>query len=465
MFLKEVEVQLDESQKAEAERTLLNGVIDRASILFLLFGIGSFFYGFQTLNILKNFDPTITTYDNVVPRLLLSTLPSFLISFLMKKYLKSINLRVYLWVFGFPLIFLGTCLINVWPLILQGKLDVYIYFHAANMFCLTLSFLLIAPNLRLFLLHLSAFSVTFFIPLIIMLSKNKDLLNLFINDSISSLLISFVCARVLFLLRKQLTCYDIKFKEAVKPFLGKDLVDAIKNETLEALSNFKTKGIVLSLDLRGFTTFVKAHEREFVSSFMKEYHNILGKAFIGCGGYLHKSNGDGHLLSFAVMDEINLSDINVLKDEVVKSEDRKINGYLKAIEKQFPAFVESFNSLTQKYDIQTSLKIGAGIDVGDVKLALQGNVKTQMELDIEGEVIIRSNRLEAYSKVLNQNVDSESSFLILTPTAFSYLASPAFTEWRTDISGLAVRDYPDIKAVYFLKFENRSPAIGTKFSA
>ncbi len=465
MFLKEVEVPLDEIQKKEAEISLLNGFIDRAIILFLLFGTGSLFYGFQTLNILRNFDSTITMYDNVIPRIFLSTFPSFFAAFLMKKYFQSTTVKIYLWAVGFPLIYLGTCLINVWPIILLGNLNVYIYFHAANMFCLMLSFLLIAPNLKLFLIHLAAFVVTFFAPLIFMLSQNKDLLTLFINDSVSSLLISFVCARILFLLRKKLTCYDIKFKEAVRPFLGKNLVDAIKNETLETLSNFRTQGIVLSMDLRGFTTFVKSHDKEMVSSFMKEYHNILGKTFIGIGGYLHKSNGDGHLLSFAVMDEIDLSDIEALGEEVQRAEDRKIKTYLKAIEKNFPLFVDSFNLLLKKYDIQTPLKIGAGIDVGNVRLALQGNVQTKMELDIEGEVIIRSNRLEAYSKVLNQNLDSAASFLILTPASHSYLNSSDFKEWRTDLSNMAVRDYSDIKSVFYLRVADRTPAIGNKFSA
>lgn len=449
MFHKENELHLTESQKNEARTILLNGIAERASIFFILFGIGSLVYGFQTIDILKLFDPSLTLIDNVLPRVLYSSIPCFTIALMQRKYLQSINLKIYLWAIGFPIIFTVTCLINVWPIIYAGNVNAYLYFHAANMFCLTLSFLLVAPSIKLFVIHLIAFVMIFFIPLFLLLAGNANLTSLLINDSLSSLAISFACSYFLFNLRKKIQHYDIKFKDTIKPFLGKKLINAITSETLENLSNFKTKGIILTLDLRGFTAFIKSYDSNITSQFMKEYHNLISQTFITNGGYLHKSNGDGHIFSFGVMDDIDLSDLSVLQSEIKNSEERKIKSYIEIIDRLFPIFVNNFYNLMDKFDLPPILEIGAGLDVGMIRLILQGDIKTKMELDIEGEVIIRSTRLEAYSKVLNKVVPNAPSFLILTDIAHGYLTHSKYIIWQTSSGEMSIRDFPDIKNIFY----------------
>lgn len=449
MFHKKDEILLTKEQENTANESLLKGVAERSATLFLVFGIGSLLYGFQTISFLRLFDTNITLLSNVWPRILLSSAPCFVIYFLQKKISQSTNLKILLWAIGFPIIYLINCMIYVWPIIYSGQTQAYLYFHAANMFCITLSFIMVAPNLKYFAIHFFSLVLTFFVPLLYLLKNDSSILSLFLNDSLSSLAISYICATFLYSLRKKLLCYDIKFKDAIKPFLGNSLVNAISTETLDKLSKHKANGIILSMDLRGFTNFIKSYDKEITSAFMKDYHNLITDSFLKQGGHLHKSNGDGHILSFGVMDIADLSDIASIQTEVEEADERRIATYLEKIDHAFPLFINGFHQLLNKYNLPNILKIGAGLDIGQIRLILHGDLNTKMELDIEGEVIIRSTRLEAYSKVLNKNVHDGSSFLTLTNEAFAYLQKNTYTQWITSDSDLKIRDYPNIENVYY----------------
>ena len=191
---------------------------------------------------------------------------------------------------------------------------------------------------------------------------------------------------------------------------------------------------------------------------MKDYHNLITDSFLKQGGHLHKSNGDGHILSFGVMDNADLSDIASIQSEVQDADNRRIKTYLEKIDYAFPLFINNFHQLMKKYNLPSNLKIGAGLDIGQIRLILHGDLSTKMELDIEGEVIIRSTRLEAYSKVLNKNVDDSSSFLTITHEAYSYLNKNSYTPWVTSDADLKVRDYPDIEQVYYKAWLLPQPA-------
>lgn len=449
MFLKENEIHLSQDQLKAANSALLSGIAERSSTFFLVFGLSSLVYGFQTVDVLKLFDPTITLFANVWPRALFSALPCLIAYYLQKRVLTSSTIKILIWAIGFPIIYLLNCLIYVWPIIFGGKTDAYLYFHAANIFSITLSYIMVAPNTKYFLIHLLSLVLTFFTPILYLLKDNQILVNLFVNDSLINLVISYACSTFLFQIRKKLLCYDIKFKDAIKPFLGNSLVNAISTETLDKLSKHKANGIILSMDLRGFTNFIKSYDKEITSAFMKDYHNLITDSFLKQGGHLHKSNGDGHILSFGVMDNADLSDIASIQTEVEEADERRIATYLEKIDHAFPLFINGFHQLLNKYNLPNILKIGAGLDIGQIRLILHGDLNTKMELDIEGEVIIRSTRLEAYSKVLNKNVHDGSSFLTITNEAFAYLQKNTYTQWIISDSDLKIRDYPNIENVYY----------------
>jgi hypothetical protein len=70
-----------------------------------------------------------------------------------------------------------------------------------------------------------------------------------------------------------------------------------------------------------------------------------------------------------------------------------------------------------------------------------------MEFDLFGDVVIRSSRLEAYTKDLGKALNSNKSLIILSPSAEVFLPTDhAFLR----ISSIGqIRDFPDIKYIYF----------------
>lgn len=441
-------------QQLELEAKLKKGFAERSVILFAIFAIASVFYGFQTFDVLRKFNNNLDLYQNVIPRLLFNTLPCIFIIFLQKKIVKNSNLKVMIWAIGFPIIYLVACMINVWPLIYSGQHEVYLYFHAANMFCIMLSFLLVAPNIKYSVIHLLVFCLTFFVPAYIMLEKDKAYTNLLLNDSISSVAVSLFSAYFLFSLRKKIAIYEMKFKNQITPFLGSDLMQAIYSEKLDKLRNFKAEGLILSIDLRGYTQFLQSHNEHLTSAYMEKYHSIVTRLFCGKGGCLHKSNGDGHIFSFGIMDEIDLSDLKTLENEVENANRTKIKIYSNKIHDLFPEFVSEFHKLNQEFNIKSNLRIGAAVACGDVKLKVQGDAGTKMELDIEGEVIVKASRLEAYTKLLGEKESKTSSYLILEEEVANNVDTQRYTCWDTTLSGLQVRDFPSILKIFYTAWES-----------
>lgn len=445
---------LTSEQKLELEDKLLKGFAERSVILFAVFAIGSVFYGFQTFDVLKKFNSNLDLSQNVIPRLLFSTLPCLIIIFLQKKVIKNKNLNVMIWALGFPIVYLITCMINVWPIIFNGQHEVYLYFHAANMFCIMLSFLLVAPNIKYSLIHLLTFCVTFFAPAYSMLRQDNTYTNLLLNDSLSSVAVSLFSAYFLFSLRKKIAIYEMKFKNQITPFLGSNLVQAIYTEKLDRLKNFKAEGLILSIDLRGYTQFLQSHNEHLTSAYMEKYHSIVTRLFCGQGGCLHKSNGDGHIFSFGIMDEIDLSDLATLNKEVENANQRKLKIYSNKIHELFPEFVSEFHMLNQEFNIKSNLRVGAAVACGDVKLKVQGDAGTKMELDIEGEVIVKASRLEAYTKLLGEKTSKTASYLILAEEVAKNVNTQGYTCWDTTVNGFQIRDFPSISKVFFSAWEN-----------
>ena len=203
MFHNENVVYLKIEQEQELENALLSDIADRSSIFFIFFSITSLLYGFQSADVLKQFEPSITLMSNIWPRLLFSTLPCILAAYIQKRLFTSSSKKILVWAIGYPIIFLFNCLIHAWPIIHNGNPESYIYFHAANMFSITLSFALVAPNTKYFLIHLCTLLVTFFIPLTVMLHKNSVLLNMFLSEFLLCLATSYAVSTFLFKLRKK----------------------------------------------------------------------------------------------------------------------------------------------------------------------------------------------------------------------------------------------------------------------
>ena len=100
--------------------------------------------------------------------------------------------------------------------------------------------------------------------------------------------------------------------------------------------------------------------------------------------------------------------------------------------------------------------VGAGLDYGKVEVLITGDTTFRKELDIDGEVIVRATRLEAYSKLLISKFDGTSSYLVINSKLIKDpIKFPNLKTMLTNVPDLAIRDYPEIHSIYFRQWKHR----------
>lgn len=446
---------LSEKDQLLVDENLLKGAAYRATILYALFGAASIIYGFQTHEVISQYLPDVTMWDNIWPRMMFNSLPCLVLAFLNERSKISAKTKVLIWAIGYPLIFLSACMIYVWPIILTGNPEAYLYFHAANMFCTSISLLLVAPAVKLLIVQIIAFTLTFYLPVHYFLESNPIIQNLFVNDSINSLSFAIFCAVFLHSLRQKLSVFELKIKERVAPFLGKNLVSAIYDNNLKALEEKTSYGLILSIDLRGYTNFKQQNDKKLTADFMREYHANISRKVAEYGGFLHKSNGDGHLISFGIINENDsLEEIPGLGMELLNAELRSTKHYGEHAVRLMENLIVHFESLKDKYHISSDMRIGAALAAGNIDIKLHGDGVNRSEVDLDGEAVFKSARLEAYTKLMGIKLDEQASIFIISPEIVDSLKIDGnFDVWKINEEALRVRDFPEIEKLYFKKWK------------
>lgn len=383
---------------------LLREMLRRQGLLSLVFGVAFGLYGFTSFEIIKLFKTDLTLWGNVWPRLLFNTLPYFLLAWLSRGSFFSDRTTAKIGVLAFPLIFMFACLIHVWPLMAAGHSGIYGYVHGPNIFILVITLLVLSPPTWLLQQLLITFMICFILPVvgILLKSGNISLLKVFINDMLVMMPVTFFLARSIHKTQKRLALAEHDLKLRITPFLGQYVASALYENRFDLLRDRKTQGLILSLDIRGFSALMRELGPIELNEFLRLYYGIIGRIVHAHGGHVHKSMGDGHLISFGVMDLPDLSDIPDLAEAVVQAERRRKNevhhhalqAYF-AIEKEFIELLHQFPRLPQE-----GLGLGGGMAFGDVHLAIYGDEVHKREFEILGETVVLSSRLEQYTKVL-----------------------------------------------------------------
>jgi class 3 adenylate cyclase len=240
------------------------------------------------------------------------------------------------------------------------------------------------------------------------------------------------------------------------PFVGKNLMDALYKTNNMEIQNYSQYGIIMAIDLRGYTNFTQSHDLNTVRAVMTEYHAICSRILGQNEGYLHKTIGDGIIASFGVMEkEEDLSDVIGINDAIKTARQNRKSDLLKKSNNAFEKVLIEFENIKEKFKIKADLVVGAGIAYGEIELLIRGDAKFRQELDIDGESIIRAKRLESYSKLLNSKVDKDSSFLVISPELNEACKSiNSIKIWLTNTNELAVRDYHEIKSVLYRQWKH-----------
>ncbi|MGE0173288.1 MAG: adenylate/guanylate cyclase domain-containing protein [Oligoflexales bacterium] len=190
----------------------------------------------------------------------------------------------------------------------------------------------------------------------------------------------------------------------------------------------RAQGFIFSIDIRGYTDLAATCENDGIDRFTSTYLAMVKEKISEYGGYVHKTSGDGHLISFGIMED----------GPQLEFQDQ-ISNCVRA----FDDIVANLRGIAEETLSQGNVSLGAAIDFGDVDIRTVHHTSSEMEFDIFGPVIIRSTRLEAHTKVIRENFAGSSSLLIISPSAAQFLQDhESFIKYQTLFK--PVRDFKDI---------------------
>ncbi|HYX37528.1 MAG TPA: adenylate/guanylate cyclase domain-containing protein [Oligoflexus sp.] len=444
-----------------ADAYLLREMVRRQAVLALIFGLAFGLYGVTSFEVIQSFKPELTLWDNLWPRLLLNSLPYFLLAWISHRRIISDRATARLGMLAFPGIFMVACMIHVWPLMSHGHSGIYGFVHGPNVFIIVITLLILSPPASYLLQLIIGFTLCFALPVVGILinSGNIVLLQLFANDMIVMMPVTFFLARKIHRTQRRLVLAEHDLKQRVTPFLGQYVASALYENRYDLLRDRKTQGLILSLDIRGFSRLMRDLGPVELNEFLRLYYGLIGRIVHAHGGHVHKSMGDGHLISFGVMDLPDLSDIPDLAEAVVQAEQRRKNDLhahaLKAffeIEKEFIALLQQFPRL-----VPAGLGLGGGMAFGDVHLAIYGDEAHKREFEISGETVVLSSRLEQYTKVLRaENPDWQHGIFSvvvtceLPPRVHQESGSRSWQSFKTLTT--PIPDFPQVKSICYANF-------------
>ncbi|HXH73949.1 MAG TPA: adenylate/guanylate cyclase domain-containing protein [Bacteriovoracaceae bacterium] len=440
-------------QKCDRVRNAaLKDSVDRAIflsyVLAALFGV----YGLSSIDFIQKFDPSVTLWSNIWPRILFNSLPFFLLGLFTRKSTISSEAKLLVWFIAFATIFHTASWIHVWPIALWKSPEIMPYAHAANVFLIAVVIGGIAPPKAHLWRFLSVFFVVFLIPLLIVIysSGDKTILKTVANDLVSVIVSIFLLSRTIEKLRTKVTELEIEKELEASKFLGPVVSKAIYNNERDRLNRIRCRAFIVCMDIRGSTDLQQLYGEKWLD-FRRSYFDFVSQQVLKHGGYLQKTVGDCHVINFGVMDYgTDLSDIDGIEDELAQEEDNRLTQASLSAFSFIDEVLENFTPLAQQWFEGKKVYLGAGIDKGWVERSVQGH-GTSLELDVNGDAVNCSNRLQEYSKILLGQGAQHASVLVVSPFASDYLNDIHKFE-RVPTEGNPVRNFAKIPWVLVKRY-------------
>ncbi len=413
-------------------------------------------YGIVSHQFIRVFRPEITLWDNLWPRLAFNALPLIFLGKLTKLTRVPPSMRLYLWCAGFCGVFDAAAAVYVWPIALSGRPEIMLYVGAANATVFGIFALTTAPSPRmapkLFLIQVFAL----WVPLLSVayFAGNTLIFNTVANDTVSLALVTLLMGIFLSKPLRKVIAVEMKNQSEASKFLGPVISRAVFEGREEGLLRQKRRGFFLSIDIRGSTEACKVDMEAWIRLRTAYFHevSIIVKSN---GGYIHKTVGDHHLISFAIMDDLeDLSEISGLEHEINQAEERRLHYWSHKAMAAAEQVAVTFHRLSDKEFPGYNMRIGLGLDKGLVERGVQGTGLTQ-ELDVTGNAVNCATRLEEYTKVIQSKAAPSSSLLVMSPFASDYLDSFSGLKKVSAIEH-PVRNFPGIKWVLLKEFARKS---------
>jgi class 3 adenylate cyclase len=399
------------------------GVLKRLRMICYILAMAHVSFSLTSLNFLHRFDPTISFFDNLVPRMILNAAPFFLFGkyFLARENVSGpVRIISYIWVYAF--LFFVAAWIYVWPIALKGNPEVFLYVAGVNTAYLCSTWSVAAIPSR-FLNHIVlSLGLLIVVPVMMIayLSGDSHIMQIVTADLIFAMAVGVGLGILGSNVFWQLEYLRAENEVEASKYLGEPLRKAIYEKRDDILQETICSAYIMMLDIRDSTNLTRKHGSAW-SEFNKEWLGFANDLIKSHGGTFVKSTGDGLLAAFGLFDEEGaVRDIPGMEEaNRIADEERwiglTVNSY-GCIEIIFRRFEE----LSARYFPNEVIRLACGLDRGPVHRGVRGG-KDRQEFDIWGDKVNTAAKLEAFSKVVSHNFDPESSLLVISPYAADFL--------------------------------------------
>ncbi len=297
------------------------------------------------------------------------------------------------------------------------------------------------------------------LALVALKAGDNTVANTIISDLLFLEASAVIGAITIYRTRLKVTILEIEREVEASKFLGPAVSKAIFENKQDILERQVRKGFVISIDVRDSTELQKKYGQQWLA-FRKEYFGLVSKAVDFFGGYVQKTMGDCHVINFGVMDDvIDLSDVPGLERENAEVDEKRLQSASDAAMECIERVFTGFQKLARRHFPGEIVRIGAGIDKGEMERGIQGDRGT-LELDINGDPVNCASRLQEYSKALSKSFDTNSSVVLLSPFASDYITEQSLSLYkRVSTDGKPVRNYPGIKWVLAREFKEAAAEV------
>jgi class 3 adenylate cyclase len=297
----------------------------------------------------------------------------------------------------------------------------------------------------------------FELPLGLLLGRANSpvLMQLYLDDMILFTALSVLGGYSSHKLRERLATVEVLNRSNIEKFLGNVVTTAIFDGKRELLQERKATGFLLCMDIRGYTQLMQHVDEAVSSAFMADYHQLVNHVMGKNGGFVHRSMGDGYLISFGIMDpsaqQTDLSFLPGTEAEETAALLRRNQDFLKQCIRSSEEIFDGFYHLKEKFLLTEDLKLGVAIDYGNVQIKIHGDSRSRIELDLAGLTVIRCARLENYTRALSVAIGPQLSYMVVSPEASQFIIQRSdFVLHPTDTA--KVRDFASIGWVLYRAF-------------
>lgn len=437
------------------EEKMLSRSVSRARGLTFFFSMLSIVFGFTSMGFITKFDGSVTLASNVLPRLCFGFLPLLgLWMFLERSKAKNAT-KLWIWLIWNCVVFDIQASIHVWPIAWRGNPEILFYVHATNCAIFAAILLTLAlPTTHLIKAWLMILAISY-VPLFVVAwqAGDSDFFVSIVTESIFILGSAGLLSQSAYRVYLQLAKLEIEQEDTATKFLGPVVSSAIFQGQKRLLEKTVRKGYVVSIDIRDSTELQKEFRDRWLN-FRRDYFALVSKAVSKHNAYLQKTVGDCHVINFGMLDnDPDLSDIPGIEDDLARAEERRLAHVGQDAFNCLDMIFTDFAQLVSKYFPYRLVRLGGGIDKGLLEKAVQGDENHWLELDVNGEAVNCSNRLQEFSKTLKDQFAPGASLLVISPFASDYIENTQ--GYRRVETRSEVRNYPGIKWVLVKEYASQ----------